>query len=343
MAKDSLDWWGKPEQKDNPKGSKNGKKSEKKEEISGKGFALRIVINGALIGLFVVLVAIGAHFTLQSLTRHGANCVVPQLLDLTLSEAEALAVKNDLHLVINDSLYAPGVERGVILAQIPAEGTVVKPGRTVYLSINATHKRMVDVPYVAGRSLRQAKNMLEVAGLVISRLEYEDDIATNYILGQSYNGREVTAKSNLKIPVGSGVTLRVGVDKDHNSTIVPDVMGRSIHATRSALWGAGLNVGEVKAESDINIGNEHLAMVYSQSIPADSTVSMGRSVSLRLTLKKEVLDRAYKEAEKAAKIEQFVADSIAMFDELEVAVDTTEVVEQRRRPTVQKVEFEDLF
>ncbi len=347
MADDSLDWWGKkPEEQ---KGQDKQTKKRRRKSISRGQFGVRLAIHCAVIGLLGLLLAVAAHYTLQGLTRHGANCVVPNLVDLTMAEAEALVAESELNLIINDSLYAPGVGRGVILTQLPAEGTVVKPGRSIYLSVNSMNRRMVTIPYVAGRSLRQAKNMLEVAGLVIERLEYEEDLATNYILGESYVGREITPQSTIQAAVGSGVTLRVGVNRGDRGTIVPDVMGRSITLARSALWSAGLNVGEVTSDGDVNAGNEHLTFVYRQSIEADSLVALGSSVSLRLTLHKEVLDSVYVERARAVKVEearlkreQFVADSMAMF---EVLLDTVEVeeVEVRRRPTVERVEFEDLF
>lgn len=57
-------------------------------------------------------------------------------------------------------IVVPAYEGGIVLDQLPEGGVEVKPGRTVYITINSFRQKMVPVPYVAGRSLRQAKNML---------------------------------------------------------------------------------------------------------------------------------------------------------------------------------------
>ena len=50
------------------------------------------------------------------------------------------------------------------------------------------------MPYVAGRSLRQAKNMLEVAGLGIEQIVYRPDLATNYVLEEYADGKRISEK-----------------------------------------------------------------------------------------------------------------------------------------------------
>lgn len=86
----------------------------------------------------------------------------------------------------------------------------MKPGRKVYVTINSYRQKMVTVPYVAGRSLRQAKNMLEVAGLGIEQIVYRPDLATNYVLEEYADGKRVSEKSRVQLEAGSGVTLYVG-------------------------------------------------------------------------------------------------------------------------------------
>ena len=110
---------------------------------------------------------------------------------------------------MNDSLYVPAFDPGVILEQRPAAGTEVKPGRRIYVTVNSSQQRMIDVPYVAGYSLRQAKNILETAGLEIEKLVYVDDIATNNVLEQRVGSEVVAADNRVQARVGSGVVLTV--------------------------------------------------------------------------------------------------------------------------------------
>lgn len=109
-----------------------------------------------MIVLTIVVLLLVAHFAMQIGTRHGSHRTVPDFTGLGLDEAIHLAHRTQLRLQVNDSLYVPAYEGGVVLDQLPHEGTQVKGGRTVYVTINSFAQKKVDVPYVAGRSLRQA-------------------------------------------------------------------------------------------------------------------------------------------------------------------------------------------
>ena len=115
----------------------------------------------------LLVLGVTTHLLLLLGTRHSAHRTVPDLTGIPLEEALGEARRQGLEIIVNDSLYVPAYDGGVVLDQLPEKGVGVKPGRTVYVTINSYRQKMVTVPYVAGRSLRQAKNMLEVAGLGI--------------------------------------------------------------------------------------------------------------------------------------------------------------------------------
>ena len=271
--------------------------------------------------------AVAAHLLMQIGTRHGARRSVPDFSGVALDEAQRIARKYDLKLQINDSLFVPAYEGGIILDQLPEGGVEVKPGRTVYITINSFRQKMVPVPYVAGRSLRQAKNMLEIAGLEIEELVYRPDIATNYVLEEYCDGKPVTQHSQLEAEMGSGVTLYVGLEEGYASTIVPQVIGQPLTQAKGRIWELGLNVGRIDFDEGVNLLNQKDARVYIQTPGAENAAALGSRVDLRLTLDSEKIGKARSEAEKQAaataaarKIgEQQLADSLAQ-DSLEKAL-----------------------
>ena len=184
--------------------------------------------NLALIAAIILAMAVAAHILMQLGTRHGARRTVPDLSGVQLDQAQRIARKHDLQLHINDSLFVPAYEGGIVLDQLPEGGVEVKPGRTVYITINSFRQKMVPVPYVAGRSLRQAKNMLEIAGLEIAELVYRADMATNYVLEEYCEGKPVTPTTRMEAEMGSGVTLYVGVEEGYGTTIVPRLVWASL-------------------------------------------------------------------------------------------------------------------
>lgn len=284
-----------------------------------------ILYHLSMIALLFLGLAVVAFIAMAFGTRHSARRTVPDFVGLQLNDAEYFAGRRDLEIIINDSLHVSAYPGGVVLDQLPKGGVVVKPGRKVYVTINSSRQRMVAVPYVAGRSLRQAKNMLETAGLTIDHLEYAEDIATNYVLAEFINGEEVLEESELQAEMGSGVVLRVGVSATDTATAAPQVLGRSLFEAKSRLWESGLNIGEIIFDEGMPALERNRAKVYRQSILPTEAVAYGARVSLHLTLDAVKVDsaivqqeRRVEEALKAkmaadsiAKAEQRLLDSIA--------------------------------
>lgn len=260
-----------------------------------------LLYNLIWIAAILLLLMLAFYLAMHIGTRHGARRTVPEMTGILLSEAERLAQKGDLELIVADSLFVPVYEGGIVLDQLPEPGVEVKPGRKIYITINSFSEKMVPLPYVAGRSLRQAKNMLEIAGLEIEELVYRPDMATNYVLEQRYKGNLINAYSKIMAEAGSGVTLYVGVKGDEGSDYVPQVIGRSERDAKSRLWESGFNLGEVHYDEGINLLNRKDARVYKQSPALGTPLALGREVSLWLTLDEELTQKQTLEAEEQAR------------------------------------------
>lgn len=284
-----------------------------------------IAYNIVVIALVFLGLAVASFVAMAFGTRHSARRTVPDFVGLQLNDANYFAGRRDLQIIVNDSLHVAAYPGGVVLDQLPKGGVVVKPGRKVYVTVNSSRQRMVAVPYVAGRSLRQAKNMLETAGLTIDHLEYVEDLATNYVLAEFVNGEEVLEESALQAEMGSGVVLQVGVAPSETATAVPQVLGRSLFEAKSRLWESGLNIGEIEFDEGMPALDRNRAKVYRQSVLPSEPLSYGARVSLRLTLDMAKVDsmivveeqrieealKAKMEADSIEKAEQRLLDSLA--------------------------------
>ncbi|MBO5217608.1 MAG: PASTA domain-containing protein [Alistipes sp.] len=273
-----------------PKGSGQAKPTFWSKVVGGIGKFRRswpILFNLLVISAIFFGVVYLSEFAMNIFTRHGQRIEVPNFLGENVRDAEPMAKTKDMEIIISDSLYIPGYEGGIIVDQLPRGGAMVKSGRKIYVTINSFTQKKVRVPYVAGRSLRQAKNMLEIAGLGIDKLIYEPDLATNYVLAEVVRGVTMKSNSEIDIEVGSGVVLKVGVNPEENETIVPKVIGCSLREACSRLWEQGLNVGKVSFDEGINKLSEKDARVYMQSINNNVHTTLGRSVDLSLTLDME--------------------------------------------------------
>lgn len=300
-----------------------------------------ILWNLTLIAVVLISLLVLSYIALAVGTRHGMRRTVPDFTGLGLKDAQYYAEQRGLKLIINDSLYVPAYPGGMVLEQLPKGGVAVKEGRKIYITINSFAQKKLPMPYVAGRSLRQAKNMLESAGFGIEKLEYVEDIATNYVLAQYLNGVEITEQSNIKIEKGTGVVLRVGVSPDQNITTVPRLIGRKLFDAKGRLWEQGLNVGQVTYDEGITLLNEDDARVCRQSVIQSSQLPLGSTVSIHLTLDKQAVEEAAAEAERAVAAllkQRELADSLAR-----VAADSLRMVNEAQVEPQQTTEDEFFF
>ena len=258
-------------------------KKTKRHSISSWRSDYPLLFHAVLIVAAVGMLSVAAHIAMQVGTRHSARRTVPDMTGMPYEVALHVASERNLKLHINDSLFVPAYDGGVVLDQLPEGGTEVKPGRTVYLTVNSGRQKMVEVPYVAERSLRQAKNMLEIAGLEIAELIYKPDMATNYVLEQWCNGRKMERGDRVEMEMGSGVTLCVGAEDDVE-TVVPKIVGLSLESAKSRLWETGLNVGSVNFDKGIDRLNRDRAQVSGQSLSPGLKRPLGTKVSIELTI-----------------------------------------------------------
>lgn len=309
-----------------------------------------IIYHALLICGALVAIIIFSSLLMNIITRHGTHRTVPDFMGVKIQEAEQMAKKRKLEIIINDSLFVPAYEGGIVLDQLPKGGVEVKAGRKIYVTINSFRQKMVAVPYVAGRSLRQAKNMLEVAGLGIEKLIYEEDIATNYVLGEYVGHEQITDQSKVEIEMGSGVILKVGVQPEKNSTIVPKAIGQSLQGAKSRLWEQGLNIGKINLDEGINLLNQKDARVYRQSLAHNATATLGATVDLWLTLDEKTIEKSSNASDKAAreleeerlKAEEAMRDSLEQADKAarEELLNSLEQKQQQNNEVVESEEDE---
>lgn len=240
-----------------------------------------IIRNLVIAFILVVALIIGAVVFLNVVTQHGRELAVPDFRGLTVAEAMALADSAGVRVDVIDSVYS-NRNRGCVEHHTPHAGTMVKNGRRILLTVNAVNARKVAVPNLVGYSLRQAVPEIEKRGLVLGRLEYRKDIATNNVLEQHYRGRKVEAGTLLDAE--SVIDLVVGLDEADDFTMVPDLTGFDAKDAVKIIHDCYLNVRAVRYDKDVRTYEDSLdAVVYRQNPePSEFTVGMGTDVTIYL-------------------------------------------------------------
>lgn len=252
--------------------------------MAGKG--LNWIVRNLLAALVVVvLLIVGAIIFLNVVTKHNQELIVPDLSNLTVEEARAVAEQEQMRIDVTDSVFVRRMKRGAVYRQNPVPGSKVKSGRRIALTINAVNPKEITMPNLVGYSTRQAKVELLSRGLVLGKLIYVQDMATNNVLRQLHGNREI--EPGVMVESGTVIDLVVGLNSLDNVTFVPYLAGLRNLSAVEAVHDHSLNIGSMTFDETVKDYDDSLnAVVYRQVPEACDTISvnMGDNVDIFLTL-----------------------------------------------------------
>jgi CofH subfamily radical SAM domain protein len=275
--------------------AQNSVKSKKSNTIS---FRKRrpLIANILYMGIVGIVLLVAVYVGLKVGTRHNRVIEIPNFMGMVIDDAYDIAKSNELQLIVRDSIFDVDLPGGTIVDQLPKISSIrdvtVKPGRKIYVTVNAYTRRKVEIPYVAKQTLRQALNQIERSGLTVAKLVYEPDMtSTDYVIKQSVGNNEILPTSKRQAPVGSGITLHVSYQQKEENTQTPRLIGLNLQQAKSTLWDNGLNVANVVYDNSVeDIIAHRKARVYKQSSNIGASLRRGSEVTLYLTCDERLVD-----------------------------------------------------
>lgn len=240
-----------------------------------------------LIAAFAIVVALilGAMIFLNVVTKHNQELIVPDLSNLSVEEADSVASAEGMRVVVVDSVFVKRMKKGSVYRQNPAAGGKVKLGRRISLTINALNSKKVTMPNLIGYSMRQAMAELQSRGLVLGKLIYVQDMATNNVLRQLMGNREIDP--GIQIESESVIDLVVGLNSTDSKAYVPDVLGLRNMSAVDAVHSSSLNVNRLRFDATVKDYDDSLAAVVYRQVPEPSDslyARKGDDVTLYLTV-----------------------------------------------------------
>ena len=153
-----------------------------------------------------------------------------------------------------------------VTEQDPIAGEKVDEGSTIVLTVSSGPS-IVEVPNVAGQTLRQARTALESAGLIVNpAFRFNDTVPKDRVIGTE-------PAAGTRLQTGAGITLVVS--KGTNRVEVPNVVGLDDQAALSALSQADLGGSVVQRDDDRPAGQ-----VIGQSPGPGQFVNAGTQVTV---------------------------------------------------------------
>ncbi len=217
---------------------------------------------------------------LKGYTQHGKEVEVEDVRGMVASEATVVLAAQGLNMEVIDSTYSDKVPFGTIVEQDPRPKSHAKEGRLVYVTVNATTKRMVTMPDLQDISYRQAETTLRAMGLrVDTTYDYKPSAFRDLVLEVKSKGE--TVQPGEKLPVGTRVRLVVGYGRGTEQVTVPHVIGLTLQEARSTLLRNRLTVGAVHYDEPLTEGVAQY--VYRQTPAEGERLVEGETVALRLS------------------------------------------------------------
>ncbi|TXG34766.1 PASTA domain-containing protein [Seonamhaeicola maritimus] len=173
--------------------------------LISKAFFKQIFL--AIVAIFVLCFIVLKW--LSGYTNHGDFETVPDLKGKSISVAEIELDENNLVMQIQDSAnFNPNYPKFAVIEQEPLAGTQVKENRKIYLTLNPSGYRKVEVPDLRERTFRQAKPNLEALEFKVGKITYEDNIGKDLVLKMYHKGKLL--QSGDKLPKTSVIDLVLG-------------------------------------------------------------------------------------------------------------------------------------
>ena len=238
---------------------------------------------------------------MPSYTRHNVSTTVPNVEDVSFSKAEQQLQQQGLKVQRQIGRYNPNVDTGIVVDQTPLPTAKVKPGRRVYLTVNAGDVPTVQIPDLRGMSVREAKNRVSSVNLKVGTVQ-KDAIPSPY----ANTITKQTPAPGDSLEEGSSVDLWYSTGLGDTQVAVPNVVGLSVaeaqrfllqHELRSVLVDTS-TTDEATSSPSLDPAardslERHLYIRRQASAPGDS-VRAGTEVRLYTT----------PDAERAAELRQ---------------------------------------
>ena len=225
--------------------------------------------------LFILISMVGVIWYVKTIIVV-EDVTIPNVVNI--QEEKAVAELTALGLVIEDPIirtYKEGFDEGVVYEQSKKEGTVVKEGSSIRLSVSIA-KPLDKMPSLLGNTLDAASKALSDLGVngdnVTKKSEYSDQPSGTVIAQDPAANSEFDAATD---------PIVLTVSKGTETIKMPNLINKTQKQAESMLKDAGLVLGTVKESSDFKV--EKGKVMEQWPLYADELISVGDSIDITVS------------------------------------------------------------
>jgi serine/threonine-protein kinase len=229
-----------------------------------------------ILAIWIVLTAILLllldRVVMPQLVRHNQQIVVPDVIEMTVAEAESTLAEEGLLLIETGREYDPFIPPGMVLSQQPEGGSLVKGrGRTISVIVSRGGEK-VTVPNLQGVSLRQARLLLERVNLGLGKISwmYTEDFPEEVVISSAPGYK-------AEVYQGEVIDLLVSQGPVPDTAIVPDFTGQSLEGAILLAEDSGLKIGTINYRHEEDLLPETVlkqSIEVGEEVPRESVIDL---------------------------------------------------------------------
>jgi serine/threonine-protein kinase len=214
------------------------------------------------------------HLVMPLYTKHGKEVKMPNVTNLPFEEAEKILKDNGFRPILDHEVFSTLVPHGHVIAQNPLADAIVKTNRRTYLTVSKGEEA-IRIPRLIGGSERDAVLQLRQLGLVPGERFYE---TSSFYPKGVVSDQSIPAGDSAS--VGDTVHIQISSGDPDDELVVPNLIGKSFEEAKKILLENGFKLGMITYQVNSDLLPD---TIIQQSLPSDSTVSVGTEVDLILS------------------------------------------------------------
>lgn len=241
---------------------------------------LIVIVGGVVlvVALFIILFLISTGILSNNSRSDNGYVKVPSLLGYSEESARTYAENRGFTILVTGYESSDEYLAGEVCAQDPASQTKAREG-TVISVIISTGMETVKVPDLLGKTVDEAKRLLESRGLVLDdNIEYQTSMEpVGTVIGQSINPDET-------VMTGDSVRITVSKEPISVSTVMPDLVGKTIDEARTLLLNAGIESYRINIKTLQDPDNTYRDYTVIEQNPASGMDFVFNTITVELTM-----------------------------------------------------------
>ena len=167
--------------------------------------------------------------------KSGIEVSTPEITGIPLDNAKKIARRDHMSVVVDSLEYHNSFPKNIITFQYPLQGTLVKPGRVLHVTMSKGPKPL-PMPVVVGMPQRNAEFTLKEIGLEIETvIEIPSGYTRGIVAGQvPEGGKEVPENTKVVLYISNGLPV--------TNVTMPNLIELSLAAAKDTLGSYDFNL-----------------------------------------------------------------------------------------------------